>query len=175
VVIWITGISGAGKSTLCNEIYRQLKPGVPELVLLDGDVVRAAFGNDLGYREADRKVQIKRIQNIAKMLSDQGLVVLVAALYAHPELLAWNRRHIGDYFEVYLKASLDTVRRRDPKGLYAAAAAGTMPHVVGVDIPWHAPDSPDMVVDMNQPDSIETIAARVLDGVGHVLKEPALT
>ena len=73
---------------------------------------------------------------------------LVAALYAHPELLAWNRRSFADYFEVVLDASIDLVRQRDPKGLYARVAGMERPEVVGIDIPWHAPQSADLVVDM---------------------------
>ena len=82
------------------------------------------------------------------MLSDQGLVVLVAALYSHPDLLAWNRANLADYFEVYLDAPFELVERRDSKGLYAGAAAGAIPHVVGVDIPWHAPQAPDLRIDV---------------------------
>jgi adenylylsulfate kinase-like enzyme len=147
VVIWITGLSGAGKTSLCDALNRMLKPCLPQLVLIDGDAVRQLFGDTLGHSEADRKVQIGRIQRLAKMLSDQGLVVLVAALYSHPDLLAWNRANLADYFEVYLDAPLDLVERRDSKDLYAGAAAGTIPHVVGVDIPWHAPQAPDLRLD----------------------------
>ena len=147
MVIWITGLSGAGKTSLCNALSRMLKPRLPQLVLIDGDAVRHLFGDALGFTEADRKEQIGRIQRLAKMLSDQGLVVLVAALYCHPDLLAWNRANLVDYFEVYLDAPFDLVERRDSKGLYAGAAAGAIPHVVGVDIPWHAPQAPDLRLD----------------------------
>ncbi len=147
MVIWITGLSGAGKTSLCEALSRKLKPHLPQLVLIDGDAVRRLFGDTLGHREADRKEQIGRIQRFAKMLSDQGLVVLVAALYCHPDLLAWNRANLIGYFEVYLDAPLDLVQRRDSKGLYAGAAAGDVPHVVGVDIPWHAPQAPDLRLD----------------------------
>lgn len=165
MVIWVTGLSGAGKTTLCQAIYRLLKPRLPELVLLDGDVVRAILSQDLGYRESDRIVQVKRIQGLAKCLSDQGVVVLVAALYSHPELLAWNREHFQDYVEVYLKASLETVRRRDPKALYAKASVGTMPHVVGMDIPWHEPVNPDLVINSDESESPESLAKTIVASV----------
>ena len=165
MVIWITGISDSGKTTLCQAMWDILKPGLNELVLLDGDAVRAAFGQDLGHREEDRVVQIKRLQNIAKLLSNQGLVVIVAALYANPDLLSWNRENIAEYFEVYLDVSLDTVRERDSKGLYAKADSGQMKDVVGIDIPWQAPASPDLVIFGNQPESPDGLARRVISAV----------
>ncbi len=165
MVIWITGLSGAGKTTLCEALSRRLKPHLPELTNLDGDVVRQVFGGELGYGEPDRVAQIKRIQSLAEMLDGQGLVVLVAALYAHPDLLAWNRATFADYVEVYLEAPLDLVRARDPKGLYAKAAAGRMPDVVGLDIPWHAPVNPDLTIDMTAGPSVDDAAQTIIDAV----------
>lgn len=150
-VIWITGLSGAGKTTLCEAIREMVKSALPELVVLDGDSVRALFGHDLDYSEASRHRQIARLCNLAKLLSSQGQVVMVAALYSHPTLLAENRRVLPNYFEIYLEASLDLVRQRDIKGLYAEAAAGRITDVVGVDIPWHAPSTPDLVIPATLP------------------------
>jgi len=165
VVIWVTGLSGAGKSALCDAIHAQLKARFPALVRLDGDVVREAFGGDLGYTEADRKVQIGRMQRMARLLCEQGVTVLVAALYAHPELLDWNRRHIKNYFEVYLEAPLELVRRRDAKGLYAAAAAGKTKDVVGLDIPWHAPRSADLVIQAQEAPAPAELARQVISAI----------
>lgn len=161
MVIWVTGLSGAGKTTLCRAYYDLYKPSCPELVLLDGDAVRAAFGHDLGHRESDRHKQIRRIQGIARLLSDQGLVVLVSALYSHPDLLAWNRANLAGYFEVYLRAPLDFLRRRDGKGLYSGAERGEVRDVVGVDIPWHEPAHADLVLDASRPADPKVWARRV--------------
>ena len=165
MLIWVTGLSGSGKSTLCQAVYGQLKEDRPELVLLDGDAIRAVFCNDLGYEEADRVTQIRRIQGLGKELVDQGLSVIVAALYSHPDLLAWNRANVSRYFEVYLRASLDAVNARDSKGLYAGAASGATPHVVGVDIPWREPLSPDLVIDTDVFQKPEALASRVIAAV----------
>ena len=165
LVIWVTGLSASGKTTLCHALWDFLKSRLPQLVLLDGDVIRTALGDNLGYREQDRVVQIKRMQSLAKMLAEQGLVVMVAALYANPELLVWNRRYLPGYFEVYLESSLDSLRSRDVKGLYAAAESGNMQHVVGVDIPWHAPESPDLIINIDDGESPEQIAMRVVAAV----------
>jgi adenylyl-sulfate kinase len=147
MVIWITGLSGSGKSTLCSALRPRLNAVGTSVVTLDGDAVRAAFGSDLGYREQDRVKQIMRIQGMAKLLADQGVTVLVAALYAHPELLAWNRANLRDYLEVYIRADIEFLLGRDKKGLYRGALGGQIRDVVGVDIPWHEPLGPDIVVD----------------------------
>lgn len=173
MVIWITGLSGAGKTTLCEAVRALVKPRMPELVLLDGDVVRSAFGNDLSYREADRVVQIKRMQGLAAALERQGLVVLVAALYASPELLAWNRQNFADYFEIYVEAPLDLLRRRDTKALYRTAESGERRDVVGVDIPWHAPARPDMVIDAARGEPPEQLALRLIAAVPRLAAPPA--
>jgi adenylylsulfate kinase-like enzyme len=146
-VIWITGMSGAGKTTLCHAVSERMKPHIPELMLLDGDAVRELYGNDLDHRELSRKRQIERLHRLALFLTGQGQFVLVAALYSHPDLLVKNRATLPNYFEVYLNAPLALLQGRDGKGLYAGAAAGRIPNVVGVDIPWHAPARPDLVLD----------------------------
>ncbi len=160
MVIWITGLSAAGKTTLCNALRDLVKARLPELVILDGEAMRAVFGHD-GNSEADRVTRVKWLQSIARVLADQGLLVVVGVLYAHPDLLAWNRANLSGYFEVYLKASMATLRARDPKGLYQAAEAGRMREVVGLDIPWHPPETPDMVVDMDAGEAPEVIARRL--------------
>jgi adenylylsulfate kinase-like enzyme len=165
MVIWMTGLSGAGKTTLCETLNRRLKPVLPALTTLDGDAVRQVFGSELGYTEADRVTQIKRIQSLAEMLDRQGLVVLVAALYARPDLLAWNRDTFDGYVEIYLDAPLTLVQQRDPKGLYAKAAAEAMPNVVGMDIPWHAPESPDLTIDMTAGLTVDETADLVIAAV----------
>jgi adenylyl-sulfate kinase len=162
MVIWITGLSGTGKTTLCQALRGLLQRESRSIVTLDGDAVRAAFGNDLGYREEDRVVQIRRMQRLARLLSDQGLIVLVAALYSNSELLQWNRANLSSYFEVYLKASFSTLRNRDPKGLYREADAGLRQHIVGLDIPWHPPKHADLVLDADAAASPENWAQLLL-------------
>lgn len=162
MVIWLTGLSAAGKTTICRAIWNILKPSTPELVIVDGDNVRDLFSQKLGYTEPERRQQIQRIQALALMMSNQRLKVLVAALYSHPDLLAWNRRHFDRYFEVYIDAPLSLVQRRDPKQLYAKAARGEMPDVVGIDIPWHPPATPDLVVDATLGESPTEIANRII-------------
>jgi len=165
MVIWITGLSGAGKTTLIQAVAGQVKRNLPELVLLDGDAIRQLFGNDLDYREDSRVIQIKRIQRMAKFLSDQGVVVMVAALYAHPDLLRWNRDNFAEYFEIYIQASLALVGARDSKGLYARAARNETENVVGIDIPWHPPAEADLVIDADSGEPVDVMATRVIAAI----------
>ena len=123
-----------------------VKPKIPSLVVLDGDVVRQAFGHDLGHAEDDRIRQFRRLQGMAKILADQDVPVIVAAVYSNPELLAWSKEHLRGYFEVFLEATLETVRGRDPKGLYKGADSGKIREVVGIGVPFHPPSSPDLMM-----------------------------
>ena len=165
MVIWITGLSGAGKTTLCDILSDLVKPSHPQVIKIDGDVVRSLFGHDLGFDEDDRKVQIQRIQRLTKILADQDAVVLVAALYSHPELLSWIRKNFSEYFEVYINASLALVERRDSKGIYQAAAMGREKNVVGVDIAWHKPQSPDLVFEASDSLTPSEMATQIINKI----------
>ena len=161
----MTGLSGAGKTTLCAAIYARLKALRPELVFLDGDMLRAVFAADLGYAECDRVQQIGRIQALAKFLEHQGMIVLVAALYSRRDLFKWNRRNFDAYFEIYLRAPLEFLEARDSKGIYSMAAGCAQPNIVGVDIPWNEPQCSDLVIDMITREPTNILAERVIRAV----------
>jgi adenylylsulfate kinase-like enzyme len=165
VVLWLTGLSGSGKSTLATALHEALRPRFEGLVMLDGDQVRAAFGDGLGHTQPERVVQVARVQRIAKLLSDQGLVVIVALVYQDSTRLTWNRDNIEDYVEIYVDASMDTVQRRDTKGLYAAFERGETENLVGCDIPWAPPEGADFVVDGDNPIDPGVSAARIIRDV----------
>ena len=161
MVIWLTGLSGAGKTTISQILYQRLKPRMPELVVLDGDMIRNSLSTDLGFTEEDRVRQISRVQRLAGLLSTQQIVVIVAVVYANAELLEWNRRNLPQYLEVLVDAPLEIVQARDPKGLYGRMARGETSNVVGIDLPWHRPARPDLIIDTTLGPTAED-AARVI-------------
>lgn len=165
MIIWITGLSGSGKTTLSREIAATLKPRLPHLVLVDGDEVRELFGDKLGHTESDRVTQIRRLQRLAAILDSQGLIVIVAALYSRDDLLTWNRENFSSYFEIYLDADLEIVRQRDPKKLYAKALRGEVTDVVGLDIPWHPPQKPNLTINPRDYDSVASIASAIINSI----------
>ncbi|MBF96490.1 MAG: putative adenylyl-sulfate kinase [Alphaproteobacteria bacterium MarineAlpha9_Bin4] len=150
MIIWITGISGSGKTTLTQGIYKKYKSRVKNLVCVDGDVIRDLYDNDLGYDEKSRVKQIKRIQKLCLYLESQGLIVLVAALYSNSNLMSWNKKNFKNYYEVYLKASINLVKKRDPKNLYKKFKIGEEKNIVGLDIEWEEPKEYDLLINMEK-------------------------
>lgn len=169
MVIWITGLSAAGKTTLSKAFERKYKEQIPNMVLLDGDVIRQLYGNDLGYEEKDRAIQIGRLHSIAAFLEQQSILVVVAALYANTELLEKNRNTFKDYFEVYLKADIDLLKTREIKELYKNALEKKINNVVGVDIPWHEPKKPDMVFEVSEGIKPDEMAEMLYRNIQHKL------
>jgi cytidine diphosphoramidate kinase len=163
MVIWIIGLSGVGKTTLSQLVHDRLKPELPNLVRLDGDVIRAVFGNDVDHTIQGRRRNAERLSQLSRFLADQRIHVIAAVLSIFPDWQAWNRANIADYAEVYMKASMETLLRRETKGLYARARRGEITNVVGVDIPFPEPTSPELVLDneLDQKDLTE-MADRVL-------------
>jgi len=164
MVIWIIGMSGAGKSTLAKHVVGQLRESGRKVALIDGDVIRELFGNDVDHTIEGRRRNASRISHLTKFLSDQDIDVVAAVLSIFPDWQKWNRENIKDYSEVYLKTSLQTLIRRDTKGLYAKALAGEIKNVVGIDIVFPEPLNPDLVInndlDINE---FDAMVGKVLD------------
>tara|TARA_B110000240_G_C13158185_1_gene308236 strand:+ start:13 stop:543 length:531 start_codon:yes stop_codon:yes gene_type:complete len=163
MIIWITGISGSGKTTIARELISMFKKFFPEMVNIDGDEIRELYGNDLGYEEKDRIIQIKRIQRLCLLLEKQNLLVLVSTLYSSDELLAWNRKNFKEYYEIYLDAPIELVEKRDVKGLYKRAKNGLESNVVGVDICWNKPQNPNLTINFNSNISLEKTIEKIID------------
>lgn len=159
-VVWLLGLSGSGKLTLAEALRGALAPIAP-VAVLDGDAVRAAVDDELSYSAEDRRTQSARLGRMARLLAMQKLIVVVADACSDPERLAWNRANLPGYREVLLRASLEKLARRDLRAVYARANAGQRSNVVGVDIPWHEPASPDLTLNMDDPEPPEVLALRV--------------
>ncbi|MXY61866.1 MAG: adenylyl-sulfate kinase [Synechococcus sp. SB0665_bin_28] len=147
-ILWFTGLSGSGKSTLANGVNGELhRRGVAGYVL-DGDNVRHGLCRDLGFTDADRIENIRRIGEVAKLFLDAGVITLTA--FVSPFQADRDRARSlvppGDFLEIYCAADLTTCERRDPKGLYAKARAGRIKHFTGLDSPYEPPHNPELVI-----------------------------
>jgi len=165
MIIWITGISGSGKTTISEAIYKKHKKHLSNLVCVDGDVVRNLFGNNLGYDEKSRIDQIKRIQKLCIFLKQQGLIVLVSALYNNAELMEWNRNNFKDYYQIYLKASIKLVTERDPKKLYYKYNEGKEKNIVGIDLPWYEPINSNLTINMDEQIPLNNIIKKIEENI----------
>ena len=159
MIIWITGLSAAGKSTLARGIADRLK-GTKIMINLDGDLIRELFFNHLGYDKQNRIEQIKRIQSLAKLYDDPGVIVIVSAVYYDENIDRLNRLMFSGYFLVFLKASPDLLKSRDRKGIYSGNSL--LGSVVGVDIPYNEPMNADLVIDVNQNQTVQEMVDRVV-------------
>ena len=143
-VIWITGLSGSGKTTLSQYLSNLLIQKKIPIVNLDGDAVRKLVSSDLDYSESSRIRQVNRIRNIAKVICDQNVNVIVSVLYSNPELLLENRIYFKNYHEIYINVSIKKLVERDSKKLYTGFLEGNLKNVVGMDIDWIPPLNPDL-------------------------------
>lgn len=145
-VLWFTGLSGAGKSTIAGALENRLAELGYHTYLLDGDNVRHGLCSDLGFSEQDRRENIRRIGELAKLMADAGLIVLSAFIspYRTERQLVRDLLPEGEFIEVFVNASLEVCEGRDPKGLYRKARAGEIANFTGIDSEYQAPQSPEI-------------------------------
>ena len=142
---WLTGLSGAGKTTIGRLWYKKLRQSGVTAVFLDGDELRQVFGGSLGYSLEDRQKMAMNYARLCALLSKQGLTVVCCSTSMFDSVRAWNRENIPGYVEVYIEASMETLRRRDQKGLYSTGKQ----NVAGVDFQVELPKAPDLILDNN--------------------------
>lgn len=164
VVIWLTGLSGSGKSTLAFALEKELFGREHACYVLDGDNIRHGLNRDLGFSEQDRKENLRRIGEVAKLFMDAGNIVIAAFISPH----AQDRQMVrdlfaeGDFIEVYIDCSLSACEERDPKGLYKKARAGEIPNFTGVSAPYEAPQQPELTIDTEHL-SVEQCVAQIIE------------
>jgi bifunctional enzyme CysN/CysC len=148
-VLWFTGLSGSGKSTIANLAEKKLHALGHHTYVLDGDNVRHGLNKDLGFTEIDRIENIRRIGEVAKMMVDAGLIVLVSFIspFRAERELARDLVEDGEFFEIFVDAPLNVAEARDPKGLYHKARAGNIPNFTGISSPYEPPESPEIHID----------------------------
>jgi bifunctional enzyme CysN/CysC len=146
VVLWFTGLSGAGKSTIANLVEKRLHAQGRHTMTLDGDNVRHGLNRDLGFTEADRVENIRRVAEVAKLFVEAGTIVLVSFIspYRAERMLARECVEPDEFIEIYVDTPVDECRRRDPKGLYQRADAGQIRNFTGIDAPYEPPEAPEI-------------------------------
>jgi len=142
-VYWITGLAGAGKTTIGSALYKRLKMEHKAVVLLDGDMLREAFDGVFGYTLDERKKCAMSYSRLCKLLSDQGIIVIICTISMFDTVRDWNRENISGYLEIFVNVSNETLIKRNQKGLYT----GDEKSVYGVDIQVELPKNPDIVLE----------------------------
>jgi adenylylsulfate kinase len=163
-VIWFTGLSGSGKSTLAHSVEEELYKMSCITYVLDGDNVRHGLSSNLSFSDDDRKENIRRIGEAAKLMMEAGVIVMTAFIspFKKDRNLVRQLLPQSDFIEIYCKASLETCESRDVKGLYKRARAGEIKNYTGIDSPYEAPDNPELVVN-TESESLEASVVKVID------------
>jgi bifunctional enzyme CysN/CysC len=163
-VVWFTGLSGAGKSTIANFVEKRLHALGRHTYLLDGDNVRHGLNKDLGFTEADRVENIRRVAEVSKLMLDAGLITLVSFIspFRTERDMARSLMQEGEFCEVFVDTPLGVAEERDPKGLYKKARRGDLKNFTGIDSPYEAPENPELRIDTTSL-SPEDAAERIVE------------
>jgi bifunctional enzyme CysN/CysC len=169
VTVWMTGLSGSGKSTIAYSAEMMLVQAGRAAYVLDGDNLRHGLNSDLGFGAAERSENVRRVGEVARLMADAGLVVLVPVISPFASDRKLVREAHGQaglrFIEVFVDAPLELCEQRDPKGLYARARAGEISDMTGLDSPYEAPETPDLTLDSERT-SAEKLAAQIVEAVG---------
>ena len=162
--IWFTGLSGAGKSTITNAVEQVLHQRGVSTYILDGDNIRHGLNRDLGFTDADRVENIRRIAEVARLMVDAGLVVLTAFIspFRSERDMARALFEPDEFTEVFLEVPMEIAERRDPKGLYKKARQGQLPHFTGIDSAYEEPETAELTLHTNEL-SVDECVAKVLE------------
>lgn len=171
-VVWLTGLSGSGKSTVANLVERKLHAAGRHTYILDGDNVRHGLNKDLGFTDADRVENIRRIAEVARLFVDAGLIVITSFIspFRSERQMARELLGAGEFLEVFVDAPLAECERRDPKGLYRKARAGKIAHFTGIDSAYEPPAAPELVLrtaELSAEEAAERVVGLLRQG-GHV-------
>ena len=167
--VWLTGLSGSGKSTLANMLEKALWERGVRAYVLDGDNIRHGLNKDLGFTEQDRVENVRRVAEVARLMLDAGLIVIVSLIspFRAERQMARDMVGTGEFCEVYVDTPLAVAEARDEKGLYAKARRGELKNFTGIDSPYEAPETPELRIDTaaSSPDqSVDRILEALVNG-----------
>ncbi|MDP8889000.1 MAG: adenylyl-sulfate kinase [Thermoproteota archaeon] len=149
-VVWLTGLSGGGKTTIARTIEDALKSMNRSVVVLDGDEIRRHLSPDLGFSRRDREMNVERVAYLSHILSRSGIITIVALISPFRTSRDYARKLIGEFVEVWVKCSLETCKKRDPKGLYGKVMMGEITDFTGIDQNYEIPLNPETIVDTDK-------------------------
>ena len=162
VTVWFTGLPCSGKTTIADKLAPILRERGKNVERLDGDIVRKGLTRDLGFSKEDRDMNIERVTFVAKLLTRNNVIVLATFVSPYIDRRQKTREEIGNYIEVYVKASVEECIKRDVKGMYKKALAGEIKNFTGVDDPYEAPPTPEIIVDTDN-ETIEESVNKILE------------
>jgi len=156
--IWFTGLPCSGKTTLSRRVFEHIKELGLKVELLDGDVIRRHFSQELGFSEKERKINIRRIGFVSHLLTRNGIITVVAAIAPYKEVREENRKLIGRYVEVFCNCPLEVAEKRDVKGMYKKARLGEIKNFTGISDPYEPPDNPDILINTHKEDIEDSVS-----------------
>ena len=168
IVLWMTGLSGSGKSSIANVLEKKLVKMNYHTFLLDGDNVRHGLNKDLGFTDVDRVENMRRVGEVARLMTEAGLIVIVAFIspFKSERVMVREMMVSGEFLEIYVDTPLNVAEKRDVKGLYAKARSGKLKNFTGIDSPYEIPKNPDIhikTVDLTIEDAAEVVLSKILN------------
>ncbi len=169
MVIWFTGLSGSGKSTIAIELEKKLIDLKKIVYRLDGDNIRNGLNSDLGFSEEDRNENIRRIAEVSLLFKDAGIITLVSFISPYKKMREYAKNRIGNdfFYEIYVKADLDTCKKRDPKGLYKKAGKNNIVDFTGISSPYEEPENPYLTLDTTKLNVNESVK-KIIDSIDFI-------
>lgn len=162
ILYWITGLSGAGKTTIGNRLYYELKKRQDNIVILDGDILKTVFSEVPGYSRKERQQRAMKYAKMCKSLTDQGLVVICCTIAMFDNVREWNRKNNRGYVEIFINTPMETLKRRDQKGIYSGYHDGILYNIAGQDIDVEFPQNPDIEIINDETNDLEECVKRIL-------------
>lgn len=165
-LIWLTGLAGAGKTTIGTQLHREMRDRQSNVVFLDGDSLREIFEVVGGFDSVARCELAFRYARLCKALVEQDLIVICATISMFHAVRNWNRENIQNYYEVYVRVPIETLVSRDQKFLYSRALQGEELNVVGIDLPFEAPRTPDLIIDNDGEVGVSELVQKIISTLG---------